>query len=567
MSEEQRITAKQDERFDKMATMLIASVAILVAITAYFQNYSANISDNARRRAQERSIASTQREVTGAIQYSYQWQGAFQTWRELYLQSIAATQNGDDESARRYEKLMERVATLSPMLGPEYFDPAYGWPDTYKYEADTYLVESTRLNELYLAESELGRFTDDVADSLVVQITLLTVSLSLYGLSISIKGRVRWLFIVVGSGIVAFCMLWLSWSMLNLLIRPEVNETAINAYAEGIGLFHQAKDEEALVKFEEAVAADPYYARAYYARGNAKYYLGDLNAAIADYETAYANGMNDTTINWNMGWAYYIAGRYEEALIANERVLQGNPEILGVRMNQAITYLAMGDYENAAAQYEILLNDAEQLVQNAKAANSEPSASLWYYMDAGAKDLQGLVGQIDHAPISWAQAPEAGLIRGDHTATREFALEQMTRLKEATVALEYTGKLPPPSSPTQVVNFTFGTITETNEQGQIISFEPAVNNTFPNQTESFTVEFTYTGAAPKQMIWKVYIDGNEDQSLRAVLNDDISSNTTWYRTFGYNYTNVFVLRPGEYVVELYADSKLVKRGVLYVEGP
>lgn len=144
---------KSDERFNKMITMLIASVAIWVAITVYFQNYASNISSQARRRAQENAIASTKKELNGTIQYSYQWQGALQTWREIGWQIIAAEQEGDTAAVERYTKLQERIAVLSELLGPDYFDPANGWPDTGKFVSDTYLVELTRLNEIYVAES------------------------------------------------------------------------------------------------------------------------------------------------------------------------------------------------------------------------------------------------------------------------------------------------------------------------------------------------------------------------------------------------------------------------------
>ncbi|HMZ08805.1 MAG TPA: hypothetical protein PK078_14405, partial [Anaerolineales bacterium] len=74
-----RTETKSEQRFENMVTIMIASVAIWVAITAYFQNYAANISDQARRRAQQYSIEATKKEVNGVIQYSYEWQGAFQT--------------------------------------------------------------------------------------------------------------------------------------------------------------------------------------------------------------------------------------------------------------------------------------------------------------------------------------------------------------------------------------------------------------------------------------------------------------------------------------------------------
>jgi tetratricopeptide (TPR) repeat protein len=555
---------KSEARFEKTVTIMIASVAIWVAITAYFQNYAANLSDQARRRAQQYAIQATQKEVTGAIQYSYQWQGAFQTWRELSWQITAAEQNGDTVAAERYTKLQDRIAALSPMLDEEYFDPSYGWPDSYKYEADSYLVESTRLSETYLAESELGNATDNTADALIVQITLLTVTLSLYGLSMAISGRVRWLFIIIGTGIVGFCALWLSWSMIELLGRPEVNQASISAYAEGVGFAHQGKYDEAIEKFNFAVSENTYYAKAYYQLGEAYYNKGDLATAITNYERARYEGLDDTSTNWNLGWIYYLAGKYPQALEANERILIENPGVLGMRMNQAITYLVMGDLENSRAEYDLLIQEAERQVREAREKNEEPSASLWFYMDAGALDLQNLIDQLDGNTKPWTQAPTPNLITGDHSAIRDFAYQQMVRLKEATAALEYTGQLPANQPVMQVEPFIFGTITGTDAQGLITDFEANETDTFDFGIESVTVQFTYDGPAPNQMIWKVYMNGFEDQSLRSVIDDDISSGNTWYNTFGFDYTNVFILSEGEYLVELYADSRLVQSGTFYV---
>jgi tetratricopeptide (TPR) repeat protein len=556
---------KSESKFENMVTVLIATVTIWVAITAYFQNYAANLSDQARRRAQQYAIEATKKEVNGSIQYSYQWQGAFETWRELSWQATAAEQNGDTASVERYRQLQDRISKLSPMLSADYFDPQYGWPDTYKYEADSYIVESTRLSETYLAESELGNATDNTADALVVQITLLTVTLSLYGLSMALSGRVRWLFVIVGSGIVGFCALWLSWSMIELLGRPEVNPVAINAYAEGAGLAYQGKYDEAITKFDEAIAENPYYAKAYNQRGDAYFYNGDLTTAITNYERARYEGLDDTNTNWNLGWTYYLAGQYQKAIEANERILKDNPSVLGMRMNEAISYLAMGDLTNAQAQYDLLIQEAERQVQEARQNNSEPSASLWYYMDAGALDLQNLIYQMDNEPREWTEAPTNDLIIGDHAAIREFAYQQMIRIKQATTALEYTGQIPAEQEVMRVQPFVFGEITGRDENGLITDFQPNTNATFDSGTKSVAVQFTYDGPAPKQIIWKVLLNGLEDQSLRAVLNDDISSGDTWYRTFGYEYTNVFILSSGEYTVELYADSHLVQSGTFFVK--
>ena len=558
--------SKREESFERMVSVMIASVAIWVAITVYFQNYASSLSDQARRRAQENAIASTKTELNGTIQYSYQWQGAFQTWSELGWQITAAEQSGDTAAVERYTQLQERIAALSEILNPdEYFDSSIGWPDSSKYEADHYLVETTRLTEVYNAEAELGRATDNTADDLVVQITLLTVTLSLYGLSMALKGRVRWLFVIIGSGIVGFCVLWLSWSMLELFIRPEVNNTAINAYAEGVGLSYQGKYDEAISRFNFAIVEKPDYGKAYYERGFAYYYKDDLATAIADFESARNAGLEDTSTNWNLGWVYYLSGQHAQGIEADERVLTKDPRVLGVRMNEAISYLAMGDLTNAQQQYDLLIQEAERQVNEAHQNNLEPSASLWYYMDAGAIDLQNLIDQLDNNPKSWTEAPTSDLITGDHSAIREFAYQQMVRIKEATLSLEYTGELPGTQEVMQVQPFNFGQITGTDEQGFITDFEISPNGIFPYTTESVTVEFTYSGPPPKQLIWKVYVNGWEDQSLRFIQNSDLSSGTTWYQTFGFDYTDTFILTPGEYVVELYADSKLTQIGFFFVE--
>jgi len=567
MNQEQ--TNKTDERFDKIATFLIASVAILAAITAFLQNYSGNISDVANRKAQARALDSTTREIYGVIQYSYQWQGAYQTWKEIDLQIVAAEQSGDTAAAERYRKLKEKIAALSPMLGSEYFDPAVDlYPNTYKYESDVYLVESTKLTEEYLAESEIGRVAGEISDSFIVQITLLTVALSLYGLSITLKGRVRWLFVLVGSGIVGVCMIWMAWETILLIVRPEVSMPAINNYSEGVGLNYQGKSDEAIAKFNAALEEKPDYARAVYDRGNAYYNKGDLERAIQDFQSARELGLDDVNIKWNLAWTEYLAGQYQEAIQTNGEVLSADPTILGVRMNQGLTYLAMGDLTNAENEYNLLVQEAERQVSEARNKNEEPSASLWYYMDAGTIDLQNLIDQLDKNPKAWTQAPASDLITGDKTKIREFAYQQMVSLKEAIVALEYTGHLPSTTEVMKVEPFVFGKITGTDEEGFITGFEANPSATFPSGTTSVAVEFTYSGPAPQeQMVWKVYFNGIEDQSMRQWETADISSNSTWYRTFGYDYTNVFILGSGEFVVELYADSRLVQRGTFYVENP
>jgi hypothetical protein len=141
----------------------------------------------------------------------------------------------------------------------------------------------------------------------------------------------------------------------------------------------------------------------------------------------------------------------------------------------------------------------------------------------------------------------------------------MKRMKETTIALEYTGQLPANQLVSQVSNVTIGKVTGTDAEGFITGFEPSVNDVIPYGEKSFSVEFNYSGEPTSNLIWRVYVNGYEDAAMRAVSNEDLSLGDTWYRSFGFEYTNVFILSPGEYVVELYADNVLILRKFFYVQ--
>jgi len=571
MSAEQQ--NKSAERFNNMVTMLIASVAIWVAITVFFQNYASNSAEQARRRAQENAIASTKKQINGEIQFNYEYFGAYQTWSEINSQITAAQEECatnqaecDTEAENRYKKLQERVAKVSRLLSPDYFNPDVdASPDQWKYQADAYLVEYTRLNEIYIAESEFAQATDKTADDLVVQITLLTVSLSLYGLSVTLKGRVRWLFVIVGSGIVGVCVLWLIISLVQYARHPGVNTTAIQAYSQGVGLSFQGSYDEAIAKFDVAIAEKPDYGRAFSERALAYLDVGDYASAIRDYEMARKTGFDDNLTNGNLGWTYYLNGQFEKSLEASQRAMtQSDSFKVAIHANEALAYLAMGDISNAQKQYGALLEETQQQVNEARSNNTEPPAYTWHYLDLSATDLQNLIDQLGNDNNSINGAPPVESIPGDHEALRNFAFQQMIRLKEANTSLEINGQLPAAHEVMKVEPFSFGQITEIDDQGLVTKFEAAPNSTFSYWTKSFTVEYSYSGQPPKQMIWKVYVDGVEYISLRKVSYEDISSGTTWYETFGSEYASGF-LPSGEFVVELYADSKLVQTGTFTVE--
>jgi tetratricopeptide (TPR) repeat protein len=554
------VQSESENRIEKFVSILIATVTILAAVTAFMQTYASTQASSANRRAQDYSIQATTRRLSGAVQFSYDWQGAFQTWRELDLQIIAAQQDGDLATADRYRALRDRIVPLSPLLQPPYFDPQTLWPDPARYEAELYLVDSTRAREHFAAEAALGNAWDSIATAFVVQLTLLAVTLSLYGLSTTISSWVRWLFLGVGTSLAFLCTGWLA---VSLIFQPSIlPDPAIEAYAQGVGLAWQSRHQDAVAQFDQALALAPDYANAYYERGNAHYNLGQYEQAAADYVLAGDYGRDDANVGWNLGWIYYLLGRYDQAIQTDQRVLERDPTVVGVRMNLALALLAQGRFDEARADYERALQEATRQVQQARSAGSEPPSSLWYYLEAGALDIENLLDQLAGTPQPWTQAPDAALVTADLAALQGVAQEQVKRIKEHTVALEFNGQPPGGITSANISDFQFGQEVH-DSQGNFVRYE--TSDKFLYGTNDMVVLFDYVGFRDGQHeVWKVYLNGQEDPSLRVVGSWSIGESGRGAKSITYAYSNVFIFTPGEYVVELYVDSELLRRGTFYV---
>ena len=552
---------ESNERFRDLVSILIASVAILTAITAFLQTYASNQAAIADRRAQELSLDATTTRLTGLVQFSSQWQGVVQAWREIDLQIIHAQQEQDTLAEERYTALREKLFQLSPLLAPPYFNSDTFWPDTARYEADLYVVESTRLTEQFTAQAELGNTWDDIANALVIQLTLLAVTLSLYGLSSNLRGWVRWLFITVGSGLVVFNLGWMAFVLITPL--PKLPAPAIDAYAEGVGMFYQARDQEAVDLFTQALEIHPTYANAFYERAGAYFYLGNYEQAARDYEAAREAGRDDVNLGWNLGWTYYLLGQFEQATQINQQTLRRDPTLIGLRMNQGLALLASGNFGNAEVEYTLALEEAARQVSVARAAGQEPPASLWYYMDAGAADLQNLIDTLNNTPHSWTQAPPASVIQTDISALQAAAQTYIQRIKEASVALEYTGQLTTVPRTASLSNMQVGQ-ERFDRQGNFLNYE--IIERFPYGTDDVLVLFDFTGTQTGQSeIWKVYRNGFEDPSLRVVSLWALDASGNGIKRISFTSSNVFIFAPGEYVVELYLDYHLMQSAKFFVD--
>lgn len=553
-------TDAQEHRFEKFIAVLIALTTIFAAITTFLENISSNEADRFERLAQEFSIRATTESINGAVRFSYDWQGAYQTWRELDLMITNAEELGDTARADSYRQTRDRLTNLSPLLQAPYFDAVSEVADPNRYESDLYIVESTKLWEEYENKSNVANAWDQMANSFVLQLTLYAVILSLYGLSTTITTFIRWVFVGLGAVITLVNLVWGA----GMFIRQidEIPETAIEIYADGIGLAYQGRDREAIDAFNQALEISPGYANALYNRGFSRLYINDLEGAALDFEATIDAGKSDTSVLWNLGWTYYLLGRFEEAIAVNQIALQLDPTLIGVRTNQAISLLAQGRTTNAVAEYQLALDEATRLVTEARAAGAQAPSSLWYYLEAGASDLQSLVDIMSGTQNPWSYGPANEDVIADQNTVLQVAIEQIRKLKEYAVALEYTGAPPVGAETVTVSAFSF--VQDVfDENGEFVEYAPSQQNAFGTDEIGILFDFSDFRNGQEE-VWKIYVDGVEDTALRVVDNWGVGESGSAIKYISYAFSNVFVFSPGRYDVELFIDSRLVQSGTFFV---
>ncbi len=109
----------------------------------------------------------------------------------------------------------------------------------------------------------------------------------------------------------------------------------------------------------------------YFYRGNAYYYKGEYDRAIADCNQALQLNPNLAEAYHNRGVAYGTKGEYDREIADYNQALQLNPNLAEVYYNRGIAYRAKGEYDRAIADY----NQALQLNPNyADAYNNRGNA-------------------------------------------------------------------------------------------------------------------------------------------------------------------------------------------------
>lgn len=537
--------------------ILMAVIVIQIAVITFWLTLAEDSNGDAGRDAQIFAMQGIGKRTVGSLRAGYNQTAAYNRWVELNTLAQVAAQRGDDAQAERLLTARDRIAKLSTALQPPYFDPTQDTaPNLAAFEANDFVRDSVALQERFENQYRLKKQYADQSSAYTVQLTMLAVALFVLGVAMGSKRRVRVLFMVIGAGIAVFVLVW----MLVTYTMPVrgISDEAIDAYAAASAALYQGDDAKALADYDRAVLAAPDYRSAYVDRSYVKYLTDDFAGSAQDLERARALGDTSSETAGSLGFVYYLLGKFDQANALNQTAAQQAPNDLWIRFNYALGLLAAGQTERARQEYDNALQDATQTVANARAQKQEPPAGMWVEFDEGAQDLEAL--QACAAEQACEGAPPASTLQ-NAAAIATTAQQWATKLKEYSVALEYTSAAPPQSANAQVDELTF--TREFSDDDEPIN----AADTFEATDEPIYVLIPLRNFQDGQkIVIKVYVNDVEDDRLRGVGEysaqemGGADGDVLWEIT-----TGGVPLDAGAYHIEMYVDSKLVQTGDFVVE--
>lgn len=541
--------------FEQVIVLMMTLVVIQTAVVTYWFSLADDSQGDAGRDAQIFAINGLGTRTVGSIRTGYDQSGAYQRWLELNTQAVLAEQNGDAAAAERYLAARDQVAQLSPMLQPPYFDAETDiYPDITGYEADAYLVDSVVLSEKFANQYDLKSAWFSKSNTFMVHITILAVALFLFGLSTTAKNKARLVFAGVGLALSLIVLVW----MLVTNFQPvrALSDDAITAYARGVGLAYRGDNEKAIQAFDEALKLEPKYINAVKERALAQSGLGDFQSAATGLETAIGLGDRSPDTYANLGWIYYLLGRFDFAIDSSHKALAITPDETWVRGTVALSMLVSGRIDEANQEYDAIIRQAADWVSQARAAGKEPPATLWWALDSSASDLDDLLTCLDgtYCPGTFSATD----IR-DSDKVRQSIEALRVQLKQASVALENSGFLPgeKPAATIGAFNFT----QQPPEEVQDLESLPQ-DNEFPVSESPLYVLFTQQGLqSGQEAVVKVLYQGEEDARLRVTTSLEGDLPEVLYLQIS---TGGLPLDAGEYRVELYINGYLLQEGMFWI---
>lgn len=552
------------ERFNKFLAVLIAIVTVFAAVIAQLETVAGDNDDRAGRDAKAASVEAFGLQVRGDATSNYNYYQSFEQYRELETLRETAEQNGQTRLAERYAEMRDGLLDSSPLLGdkdPEgkpYFDPEKdAEPDVARFEANTYVQEVARDLQVFKAASVVKNIWDEKANTYIVHLTLLAVSLFLFGLAGTIATRAtRGIFTTAGLIITGIAVVWAvqTWARPVYDLRKE--KQAIDHFAKGYALSHQDRNEEAIKEYDMAIADAPPYADAYLERGRSLLALEkpDLAKALESFQRARELEPGDPSAPLEIAWVEYQLGQFDAAIKSAQESLANKPQDVESQFLIGLCQAAEGKAEEAGKTYDQGLQwAADNVAELSKAAGElRAPGELISTIEDASVELDNLAAVVNKT----SQVPPPDKVQGGE-ATARLANELGARLVSWELALMSTGKPPDGKLEAKLGDLEF---TALDAEGHELA--PEGENVFSGEVAQMNVSFDFSGMKNGQMVTtRYFLESDELDSWRWTeawkegaqgrLEDE-----PCYPGYSAN----FRFEPGHYVVEVFVDNKLAMDG-------
>jgi len=529
------------ERFNRLSAFAIAVITAIAAIIGYLQNDAGARDDRANRDSKRYSVQAFGRQVSGQARVNFDYYRVYQAYTEYEVQQQSAEKAGKTGS-KVYEDMADEVRKLSPLLAGVYYEAKTGEVDLPRYEAETYLVEMTRLGQQFKAAAAVKDGWDYKANTYIVHLTLLAVALFLWGLAATIAGpSTRGLFSVAGTAVALWATLWagILWSKPVYDLRTAGQ--AIEDYSQAYGLEHRAEEAknakslraEALKKLDSALSAAPDYQDALLLRAQVRTEEGQLEPAAQDLQKLISLDASSAEAHAMLAGVYYDLGQFDKSIASIQEARKLKSDEAWFILDTALAQLAAGQVAPAQATVKEAIDLVAARIAEAAQKKEEPPSDLLEALSIAAIDFEEL---------------------GEKKKVKE-AEAIANQLASAEMALEYTGKLPVGSLTAKIGELSF---TETSQDGK--EDKPAAEE-FAGHVTQISTHFEYSGMKDGQsVIFRIYHDGVEDTSWRVIDDWTGGAEGEYEQVLSPGYTDTFTFEPGEYLVEVYVDFHFAAAG-------
>lgn len=229
MELERPLEEAPQDRFQYLVIVLILLVTILAAAVALLQTHASVNESRASRESVAKAV-----QLMGELQRNSQRSAyelslvadfAAYSMDGMALQGTALELEGagrSEEAAAYWERaeVVEAQAQALRSLSVLFTDPRYApRGDDLRPDVETYFADwQAPIQELLAQQNEAAGAANrwgDKADAYISVITVLGVSLFLYGLSLVIRSRLRYLFALVGTAVAGLALLWTVWTLVG----------------------------------------------------------------------------------------------------------------------------------------------------------------------------------------------------------------------------------------------------------------------------------------------------------------------------------------------------------------